>query len=141
MSYDKITKLRDSQTYKCDHKLTQETLSKRENFRNFNKALWSFQEAGIPISSEGREEKAQIISSRTKGSFHSQASHKLNFSSKATCKLYWRVIEQHCYTGPKVISKKKRAWLREIAREKSRWFIVLIGWPVVRFHKCTGCWF
>jgi hypothetical protein len=29
----------------------------------------------------------------------------------------------------------KEAWLRGIVKDKSRCLIVLIGWPIVRFHK------
>jgi len=134
MTYDKIIKFRDSRTYQYGCRLTEEILFQRRSLGGSNGTIWSLQAAGIPIYSRGSEEKAQVANSGTEGGLHCQTPHKLSFSCQAPGKLYWRVNKQHCYTGPEVISKKKRAWLREIVREKSRWFIVLIGWLIERFH-------
>lgn len=138
MTDDKITRFRDSRTYKCDNRFIEKIFFQRQSIIDSNETIWGFKTSGLPIYPRSSKSEAKVADSGTKRSLHSQTPHKLSFASQAACRLHWRIVKQYCYEGPKIIPKKKRAWLREIV--KPRCSIVMIGWPILRFHKYTGYW-
>jgi hypothetical protein len=135
MTYDKVSKFRVGRTYQYSTIFVEKELQQRRSRIGDNGSIWSFQEASIPIHSRGTENKAQDADSRTEGGIYRKASQKPGFSYQTICKFYWGNIKQYSYTSPKGISKKKGAWPRGVVKDRSRCFIVTIGWSIVKFHK------
>lgn len=135
MTYDKVSKFRVSRTYQYSAIFIEKRFQQRRSSIGDNGAIWSFQEASIPIHSRSTKNKAQGADSGAESSIYSKASQKPGFSYKAICKFYRGIIKQYSYTGPEDISKEKGAWPRDVVKERFRCSTVMIVWAIIRFRK------
>lgn len=131
MTYGKVAKFRIYQTYKFGAGTFKKKRLHRKSHISAYRAIWGVQAAGVQIYSRNPENKKEVTGSGTERSIYSEASNKPGYPYKGIWEIYWRIFKQHRYTSLGVISQKKRAWLRGIRKDESRWIIISIDF----FHK------
>lgn len=140
MAYEQVSKFRISGTYQYGDRFTEEKRLPGQSCICPQRAIWSFPAAGIPIYSRSPENKAQAANSGEERGIYRQAPHEPHFSCQAAFESHRGIIKHYCYPSPQGISQKTGAWVRGVVTDNCRCSTVLIGWPIVRFHKSIGCW-
>ena len=141
MTNEKISTYRAGRTNQCSNVFIERGHWQRRNHISVNESVRSLAETSIPIHSRCGEIKTPGANPGAEDSFYGKASQESGFFSTALRRFHGRLLKQYRYTRLDVISQEKRAWPRDIVKDKFRCFIHMIAWAIVRFPKFTNCWF
>jgi hypothetical protein len=137
---EKISKCRVSQTHQCGDVFIGRGREQRRNHISVNASVRSLRKASIPIHSRCDEIKAPCANPGAEDSLYRKTTQKSGFFSTALRRFHWRLLKQYRYTRLDGISQEKRAWPRDIVKDKFRCFIHMIAWAIVSFPKYIDCW-
>ena len=141
MTYGEIAKFRVGRTYQYSHVFIEKRLRRGRSDISANGTIWSFTKAGVPVHSRGPEKKACNAHSGRKGGFYRKTAKECGCFGKAVFNFFRGFVEQHSYASLKGVSKKKGAWPRGVAKERSGCSTVMIDCVIRNFHRFIGCWF